>query len=181
MMTYLNGKVLYHGQGYLIIERGGIGYRVSFPEPVAHDFRGDVEVYLHEVIRDNERELFGFSSIDQLELFWKLISISGVGPKIAQKIVFSHSVEQVRANIMKGDLQMLTNVSGVGKKTAQKIILELKGALTDDEPVAAIDSDAVDALVGLGYKKQDAQVAIAAAPGETTEELIKAALKGLGM
>ncbi len=179
MMTYLQGEVIYHGAGYLIIKHGGIGYRVSLPDAVAMDFRGEVEVYLHEVIRDNERELFGFTSIDQLELFWKLIAISGVGPKIAQKIVFSHSVEQVRANIMKGDLAMLTDVSGVGKKTAQKIILELKGVLTDDEPTEAFDTDAVDALVGLGYKRRDAEVAIAAAQGETTDEKIRAALKGM--
>ncbi len=179
MMAYLQGEVLYHGDGYLIIKHGGIGYRVSLPESATHDFRGEVEVYLHEVIRDNERELFGFSSVDQLELFWKLIAISGVGPKIAQKIVFSHSVDQVRSTIMKGDLSALTNVSGVGKKTAQKIVLELKGVLADDEPVESFDTDAVDALVGLGYKKRDAEAAIAAAQGDTTDERIRSALRGM--
>ncbi len=180
MMVYLSGEVLYHGVGYLIIERAGIGYRVSFPETTAHEFRGKVDVYLHEVIRDNERELFGFVSIEQLELFWKLISISGVGPRIAQKIVFSHDVDRVRAKIMAGDLVALTDVPGIGKKTAQKIILELKGALADDKPQDSIDKDAVEALVGLGYQRRDAEAAIAAASGESTDDRIRSALKGIG-
>ena len=179
-MAYLSGEVIYRGVSYLIIERGGVGYRVSFPETTTHEFRGEVEVYLHEVIRDNERELFGFVSIEQLELFWKLISISGVGPRIAQKIVFSQPVDEVRAGIMAGNLSALTNVSGVGMKTAQKIILELKGALADDGPVSVVDKDAVDGLIGLGYKRQDAEAAIAAAEGDTTEDRIRAALKGIG-
>ncbi len=138
MMSYIEGEVIYHGAGYLIIKRGGIGYRVSLPDMVARDFRGEVELYLHEVIRDNERELFGFSSIDQLELFWKLIAISGVGPKIAQKIIFSKQIDKVRSKIMSGDLEFLTDVPGVGRKTAQKIILELKGALAEEGPAIPI-------------------------------------------
>lgn len=181
MMAFISGNVLHRGVGYLIIEQGGIGYCVSFPETATQSFQSNIQLYLHEVVREAERELFGFTSIDQLELFWKLIEVSGVGPRIAQKIVYSDDVDAVRANIMTGDISALSHVSGVGKKTAQKIILELKGVLAQEDPTEAIDQDAVEALIGLGYKKQDAQATIAQAQGETTEEKIRSALKGLGM
>jgi len=181
MMTYLQGNVLYHGVGYLIVENGGIGYKVSLPESVAHGYSGEVALYLHEVIRDNERELFGFSSIAQLELFWKLIGISGVGPRGAQKIIFSDSIGQVKAKIMAGDLTALTAVPGVGKKTAQKIFIELKGALAEEPGISMVNTEALDALVGLGYAKRDAEAALSGIEMDDTENCIRAALKRLAM
>jgi len=129
MLVYLSGTVLHHGVGYIIVEQSGVGYKVSLPENVAHEIHESTHLYIHEVIRDSERELFGFTSIEQLELFWKLIAVSGVGPRSAQKIVYADAVDRVKSKIMAGDLTSLTNVPGVGKKTAQKIILELKGLL----------------------------------------------------
>jgi holliday junction DNA helicase RuvA len=181
MMSYLQGTVLYNGKGYVIVENSGIGYKISISETAARDFHGEVTLFLHEVIRDSERELFGFSSVEQLELFWKLISISGVGPRGAQKIVFADRIDQVKAKIMAGDLTSLTAVPGVGKKTAQKIILELKGVLADDTDISALNGEAIDALVGLGYAKRDAEAALSGLELDDTEECIRAALKRLSM
>ena len=180
MLVYLSGTVLHHGVGYIIVEQSGVGYKVSLPENVAHEIHESTHLYIHEVIRDSERELFGFTSIEQLELFWKLIAVSGVGPRSAQKIVYADAVDRVKSKIMAGDLTSLTNVPGVGKKTAQKIILELKGALADEPDVAALDADAVDALVGLGYSVRDAEAALSGIEAESTEERIRTALKGMG-
>jgi holliday junction DNA helicase RuvA len=177
MLAYLEGTVLYHGKGYVIVKRDGVGYKVSFPEPAASLLNGEVTMYLHEVIRDHERELFGFSQIEQMELFWKLIAISGVGPRGAQKIVCSGPVEKVKKLIMSADLAMLTDVPGVGKKTAQKIILELKGVLTDELGSAVSDQDAVDGLIGIGYSRKDAEAALSGLEGGSTEDLIRQALK----
>jgi len=176
-MAYLEGAVLYHGKGYVIVKREGVGYKISFPEPAASLLSGDVSMYLHEIIRDNERELFGFSQIEQMELFWKLIAISGVGPRGAQKIVYSGPVEKVKKSIMSADLAVLTSVPGVGKKTAQKIILELKGVLADEPGSSVSDQDAVDGLMGLGYSRRDAEAALSGLDEGSTEDRIRKALK----
>lgn len=178
MITTLCGQIKYHGVGFIIIEVGGIGYKVNLPEDRAHELSGEILLYTHEVQREDQHELFGFLSMEALELFWKLISVSGVGPKVGQKIVFAGSVEKVKEKIMKGDLAFLIDIPGVGKKTAQKIILELKGALVEevDRPVG-FDPDAVEGLVGLGYPRRQAEDVVAGLEAETTEERIRAALK----
>lgn len=179
MMAYIQGRILYHGVGYVIVENGGIGYKITVPESSAHQIQDPATLYLYEVQRDDGRELFGFLSFAQLELFWKLITISGVGPKSGQKIVFSDAVEHVKAKIMNGDLAALTDVPGIGKKTAQKIILELKGVLVEEPDVIRLDRDAVEALVGLGYSRRDAEAALSGIEEGDTEARIRVALKRL--
>ncbi len=179
MIASISGTVEYHGVGFLIVERDGVGYKIILPEDVAHQFRDEVKFFTHEVIRDSERELFGFTSVDALELFWKLVAVSGVGPKSAQKIVFVGSIHDVKSNIMSGSLTFLTDVPGIGKKTAQKIILELKGVLADEPELMSLDRDAIEALVGLGYSRRDAEQALLDLEEESTEDLIRSALKRL--
>ncbi len=171
--------MLHHGVGYLLIDCHDMGYKITLPESVAHEFQGEVMLYLHEVNRDDGRELFGFRSVLELEFFWKLINVSGVGPKSAQKIVFSDAVDRVKAKIMAGDLAALTDVPGIGKKTAQKIILELKGALVEEPGFSAIDDDAIEGLIGLGYTRRDAESALSGLEERTTDDRIRAALKRL--
>jgi Holliday junction DNA helicase RuvA len=179
MMVYIQGKVLSHGVGYVILENAGVGYKITLPEMVAHEVRDTATLFLHETTREDVRELFGFLSLDQLELFWKLIAVSGVGPKSGQKIVFSDTVQRVKAKIMQGDLAALTDVPGIGKKTAQKIILELKGVLVEEPSMAGLDMDAIEALVGLGYSRRDAQTAVSGTEDTDTETRIRLALKRL--
>lgn len=180
-MSMVKGAVHYRGNGFLLIEQGDIGHKVIVPGTAVHDFSGDVCIYLHEVIRDNERELFGFRDIQGLELFWKLIAISGLGPKSAQKIVFAAPVDDVKREIMSGNLTFLNSVPGIGKKTAQKIVLELKGALAEEPDAPAVDTDALDALIGLGYTKRQAEEALLAVEGTGTDDRIRAALKALAL
>lgn len=179
MMAFIQGSVIHQAMGYLLIVSGGIGYKVTLPETLSYSVDQHVTFFLHEVLRDNERELFGFVSIEQLELFWKLISVSGVGPRSGQKIVFSDQTDHIKAKIMAGDVVSLTHVSGIGKKTAQKIILELKGALAEEPIASSGDLDAVEALIGLGYSRRDAQAALLELDDLDTESRIRAALKRL--
>ncbi|MBI4256525.1 Holliday junction branch migration protein RuvA [Candidatus Uhrbacteria bacterium] len=179
MMAYLQGRVLYHGVGYVIVENAGIGFKITVPESIAHEIQEPTTLYLHEAIREDGSELFGFLSMAQLELFWKLIAVSGVGPKSAQKIVYSDAVEQVKAKIMIGDLAALTDVPGIGKKTGQKIILELKGILVEEPGMSALDGDAIEALIGLGYSRRDAEAALSGIKEGDTESRIRLALKRL--
>lgn len=178
MITTLRGKIEYHGIGFVIVEVGGVGYKVNLPEDRAHELAGEVKIFIHEVQREDQHELFGFLSLESLRLFWQLINVSGVGPKVGQKIVFSDAVDKIKEKIMKGDLGFLTDIPGVGKKTAQKIILELKGVLVEDVGRSfGFDNDAVEGLVGLGYPRRQAEQVLSGLAAGTTEELIRAALK----
>jgi Holliday junction DNA helicase RuvA len=180
MIALLRGKVHYRGTAFLFVDTGAVGYKVNVPEWAVGEFSGDVSLYIHQVNRDDATELFGFKTIEALELFWKLSSISGLGPRSAQKIVFCASVDEVKAKIMQGDLDFLTSVPGIGKKTAQKVILELKGVLVEEAPAISGDTDALDALMALGYTRKQAEDALAAVEGDSTDARIKAALKRLG-
>ncbi len=181
MIAKLTGEVIYRGVSFVIVECHDVGYQVMFPEEVVRGLSGTVSVFAHEVIRENERELFGFLSIDALELFWRLIRVSGVGPRSGQKIVFAASVREVRDHIMKGNIAFFKGISGIGMKTAQKIILELKGELTE-APVAgaSIDPDALEALVGLGYPRKQSEEILAMIDAESSEERVTKALKMMG-
>ncbi len=180
MIVSLTGTVTHHAVGFLILEVQGIGYKVIMPEDAAHGITGETTLYTHEVIRDDQRELFGFVSLAALELFWRLTSVSGVGPRSAQKIAFAGSVDVVKANIMKGNVAFLTDVPGIGTKTAQKIILELSGALAEEPGVTSgLDGDAIEALIGLGYARKQAEEALSNVNAESTEQRIRAALKSL--
>ena len=181
MIITLDGLVEYHGVGFVIVVCAGVGYKVILPEEVASGLSGEIHLYTHEVTRDDGRELFGFISIDQLELFWKLIAVSGVGPKSAQKIVCSRGIKDVRESILIGDIETLTRVPGIGKKTAQKIILELKGVLVDTQMPGGQNADAVEALIGLGYSRRDAEAALSGLTETETEARIRAALKRLSL
>ncbi len=179
MIVKLQGTVSHRGKDYVIFDVGAVGYRLVVPEFAVCEWHGEMAVFCHEVSRDDAHEIFGFLSLDALELFWKLIAISGVGPRSAQKIVFSGEERKVRGKIMEGNLAFLQSVPGIGKKTAQKIILELKGALGEDEGALEVaDEDALHALVGLGYKRKEAMDILKGLEG-STEEKIKSALKSL--
>lgn len=182
MISLLTGTIAYHGVGFVIVKVGGIGYSVTLPETVAHGLSGEVTLYTHEAVRDDGRELFGFTTIGGLELCWKLIEVPGVGPKLAQKIVYGGgSVEDVMKKVGEGSVEFLSSIPGVGKKTAQKIILELQGKLVDADG-STVDDDATIALMSLGYSKPQAEESLSGLSVDiaTTEDRVRAALKRLG-
>lgn len=179
MICLLSGTIDYRGSGFVLLRTNDVGYRIFIPKEHCREFSGDVSMYVHEVIRDNEREFFGFKEMHDLELFWKLIGISGVGPKGAQKIVFSGGSDKVRNAIAGGDLKFFTAVSGIGKKTGQKIMLELSGILVKESTEHDLDSEALEALMGLGFPRKEAEKALSAVDAETTEERVRLVLKGL--
>lgn len=170
----------YHGAGFVIVDCHDVGYKVVLPEDAANAVSGAVTFFTHEVQREDQRELFGFESMEALEFFWKLTNVSGVGPRSGQKIVYSGSVSRVKENIMKGNVAFLTAIPGVGTKTAQKIILELKGALAEAPGAVSVDADALEALLGLGYPRKQAEDVLAMIDAESSEERVRKALKMMG-
>jgi Holliday junction DNA helicase RuvA len=183
MISYLKGKIIYKGDHFAILETGGIGYQVFLPESYLLKYKvGEiVEIFAHEYLREDSRELYGFGTVEELKFFWQLIGISGVGPKMAHKLISAYKLEKLEKAVSEEDLGVLSTIPGVGKKTAQKIILELKGRLVTGKNVSA-DNEIVDALVRLGYSKNEAQEAVGKIGEEIegAENKIKAALKNLG-
>ncbi len=176
MIAYLEGVVRSVDQNTIVVVTGGVGYRV-FYIGFTPELGEEIAIHIHDYIREDRHELFGFTDVGMLKLFEKLIDISGVGPKLAQKILRAESSEELHRHILSGDVEFLTTVPGVGKKTAQKIILELKGVLVQEQDESPADSDTVDALVSLGYQRRDAVGIIKHLTAESPEDRIREALK----
>jgi Holliday junction DNA helicase RuvA len=181
MIGSLRGTVLEILPPKVLLEVVSVGYMLSVPLASLSSVRAGEEMffYIHDHIREDSHELYGFSSRDELNLFERMISISGVGPKIALAILSSGSADTVKRALINGDLAALTSIQGVGKKIAQKIILEMKGRIVETEIGVPGDVEVADALISLGYSAMQAKEALKAVPAEVVElsERIRAALK----
>lgn len=159
MIGSLRGHVLEINATSILLEAAGVGYRV-FASPALLGLMKTGEavfLYIHDHIREESRDLYGFLTAADLSLYEQLLGVSGVGPKVAMTLLATGSADQVRAAIMAGDIAFLTSVPGVGKKTAQKIILDLKGQLVEASALAPADEEVVQALQALGYSGQQAR------------------------
>lgn len=180
MIAYLSGKILEKGRDFAILQAGPIGYKVTVaPELHAKLHKeSTASLFIHEAVRDDGREFFGFSNFGELEFFWKLIDISGVGARMALQLLSLGTVSAVQAAIEKGDVAFISSAKGVGKKTAQRVVLELQGKLVDEDGPAGAAGEVVSALENLGYSGVKARQAAASVPQEgSTEERIKLALR----
>lgn len=176
MIALLEGVVAAHESDAVIVLCGGVGYRVHVTKTLGE--MGDtVKFFIAEVIREDRHDLYGFSSRDELTFFEQVTGVQGVGPKMGQKIMSAGSLANVSARIQAGDIAFLSSISGVGKKTAQKIILELKGVLVAEKGEFLPADDVTEALLGLGYSKQDVAGIVDHMVGDTPEQRLKSALK----
>lgn len=191
MIAQLTGNLVQKGDDFIVLNVGGVGYRVFVPEIFLSGIEGGSEITLftHLYIRENAQELYGFESVDELEMFEMLISISGIGPKAGIAILSHAAPEEVKRAIATGDISTFTKVSGVGKKTAERVVLELKSKVEDFEitEVASTrnilpSNEALDALVALGCSEQEARQALRSIDAEITktEDQVKEALKLMG-
>lgn len=173
---------------YIIVEVNGLGYQVFTTATVLQQVKpGDeVTAYTHHHVREDADDLYGFLRLEDVELFEKLIGVSGIGPKAGLALLSQFTAEELQQSIMLGDTTLLTKVSGIGKKTAERLILELKGTLADTITADSAASspalaDALSALEQLGYKTNEALEILQ--QGDTTapaEQQIRAALTILG-
>lgn len=191
MLAYIQGTIIFLDSHSLIVRAGDLGYRIFVTEDTRLKcaLGDEVSFFLHQHIRENSEELYGFSSQREFELFEHLISVSGVGPKSALLVLRIASVEDIISAIACGDAGLLKKVSGIGAKTAERIIVELKqsfqGSVVSrngfEEKNSDVD-DLIDGLVHLGYARAQARAAVQSIPEslETTEEKIKYALRSIG-
>ena len=201
MIAYLKGKVLTITSETAIVEVGGVGYELycsggAFRKIVVGEI---VELYTYLQVKEDGITLFGFASPKEKELFLKVISVSGVGPKMGIAILTGLSADEFTQAIATADVKRLSAVKGLGKKTAEKIVLELHGKISAAEvisasadpisaaieigvqSVSAQDEEAIFALMGLGFTKNESANAVKRAHEQgatTTEEIIRKALQG---
>ncbi|MFT7220872.1 MAG: Holliday junction DNA helicase RuvA [Candidatus Azotimanducaceae bacterium] len=197
MIGRLSGIILEKQPGQLLIDVGGVGYELeislsTFTELDAPSADGDrlVSIHTHLIIRDDAHILFGFATTSERELFRTLIKVNGVGPRMALGILSGLESSAFAAAVLGNDLKVLTGLPGVGKKTAERLVIELRDKVEafakPGESLFAtsggdIASDVEAALIGLGYRPQEAAKAISRidSPADDVETLIKQALKQL--
>lgn len=194
MIAFLNGILAGKTQDTAFIDVGGIGYAVGMaagslaklPETGER-----VQVYTHLYVREDAISLFGFLSVEEKNLFLRLNSVSGIGPKVALSALSVFSPQQLVAAITSQDVALVSKIPGVGKKTASRIILELKGSLDADllgaaagaAPMGAggVLQGVADALLSMGFTSAEIEVALKGAPEDADEPvLLQYALKRLG-
>ena len=195
MIGRISGDLVAADDGVLLIDVQGVGYEVAVTQSTQERLsatKTSVELFTHQAVRDDAITLFGFPTLEERSLFRLLIKVSGVGPRVAMAMLGFLPAEALARCIADGEAGLLTKVPGVGKRTAERVIVELKDRL-DALPIGARESaaavaedraveDAVRALVGLGWRAAEVRdvVADAHVDGESTEELIRAALRRLG-
>jgi len=189
MISYIEGKIIFRGEKFIIIKTGGIGFKV-FVLPDLNLENDEIKLFTYLNVKEDALTLYGFLNYKELELFELLISISGIGPKAGLGLLSLADTETIKVAIVKSDASVLTRVSGIGKKTAERVILELKnkilisdiGDLEDKSKEISEHSDAIDALISLGYNAGEAKNALSKISPEVKDlgERVKMALREMG-
>jgi Holliday junction DNA helicase RuvA len=195
VIGHLRGKLAVAAPERVLVDVGGVGYEVhvsltTFSELDRAGLGAEVALFVHTHVREDQLALFGFWSARERELFERLIAVSGIGPRLAQVVLSGMAADDLIAALAAGDLARLTRIPGVGKKTAERMIVELRDKLQElarevapPAAAAASDDDLVAALENLGYKRGQAEKAVADArrdaPAAAFHELLPLALRRL--
>ena len=194
MHYYIKGTLVQKSDNYIVVDANGVGYMIytslnSMQNTGEIGKKITIYTYLH--VREDVMDLFGFTTIEEKNMFMQLISVSGVGPKAALSILSVTTPAKFAVAVITNDVKTITKASGVGPKMAQRVILELKDKMKTDELEIDLEdesddrlsdnrSEAISALVVLGYSSNDAQKAVKGIDGTlSVEEIIKKALAGL--
>jgi Holliday junction DNA helicase RuvA len=185
MINFLSGIIIRKTKQTITVQVGGIGYEIHLsPVHLVSLKVGDtVELFIHLRVRDDTLELYGLPTAESLDFFHMLLGVSGVGPKSALNILSLGTIDEIKNAIGRGDVTFLVKVSGIGKKTAERVVVELKekvGEVRSNDMSGSL-GDVVDALVGLGYKVDEARATVRSLDntGRGVEILLKEALKKL--
>lgn len=180
MYSYLNGKIEYQNSDSIVIDVNGIGYKVFVPNPFSYELNNSYRVFVYNHIREDEYSLYGFKTLEEKELFMKLINVKGMGPKVASGIFATGSIKGIVDAINKENTLYLTKFPKIGEKLAKQIILDLKGKLnievedTEDNNVEEL----ISVLENLGYKSAEIKKIVSQVDAsKSLENQVKEALK----
>ncbi len=192
MIDHLSGELASTGDRWVVIDIGGVGYRVQVTEPALQDLAatgGRVTVHTYMVVRDDGIQLYGFAHPQERELFTILIGVTGIGPQTAMNILSRISFEEFAIAIVNDDERTLTRIPGIGQKSAKRLILELKDKMKKRAAMLPAGrgqreiGDAVSALISLGFSEREAEEAVSAVlptlSAPTVQDLIRASLARL--
>lgn len=198
MIALVRGTLVYKSIDHVIIDVGGVGYRLFIPLSTFYSLpeTGEVSLFTHTHVREDSLLLYGFLSLEEKNLFVVLIGISGIGPKLAVNILSHIPAGDLKRAIAAGDIKRLSGLPGIGKKTAERLVLELKDKISPADSLALpTDSartpglsagdtvnDVISALVNLGYKENQARKVLEnmeLSPNLPMEDILKGALKVL--
>ena len=179
MYSYIIGKVVDISSNNITLDNNGIGYLINTPNPYSFHENEECKVYLYQQIREDEHTLFGFKSLTEKELFLKLISVKGLGPKMALPIIAMGSISGIADAINRENILYLKKFPKIGDKLARQMILDLKGKIEVSGEVIDNTSDELyEALLALGYKEKDVKNIIGRVNKENSvEDQIKEALR----
>ena len=190
MIVHLSGKLIFKDPSYVVIDVQGVGYKVYISlntYNILPDINNDVYLLTYFNVTEKSQDLFGFNENNEKELFTMLISVSGIGPKIAINLLSFVKPDDFKQRLISGEVEMLTSLPGIGPKTARRLIVELKEKFIkidkNDLPIdnnSNLDSDALNALLNLGFRSKDIIKALNKIDDDCSlEEKIKLALKEL--
>jgi Holliday junction DNA helicase RuvA len=173
MIAHLRGKLLAKHPNQAVVETGGVGYDVTISVPTFSDLPGiggEVALHIHTHVREDALALYGFLRSSEKTLFEKLVTVSGIGPKLAITILSGMAADDMVNAIRGNDIARLTRIPGIGKKTAERMVLELRdklavekqGEIAATPALGAIEEDVLSALTNLGYQRAAAEKALAA-------------------
>jgi holliday junction DNA helicase RuvA len=173
MIAHLRGRLLAKHPNQAVVETAGVGYDVTISVPTFSDLPevgADVSLHIHTHVREDVIALYGFLRASEKLLFEKLISVSGIGPKLAITVLSGMAAQDVAGAIRGNDVARLTRIPGIGKKTAERMVLELRDKMPEAgaaaaptvSAVSAVEEDVLSALVNLGYQRAAAEKALAA-------------------
>jgi Holliday junction DNA helicase RuvA len=180
MIAHLRGKLLAKHPNQAIVETGGVGYDVVITVPTFSDLPGlggEVALHIHTHVREDQLALYGFFRQTEKILFEKLITVSGIGPKLAITILSGMAADEMVGSIRGNDIARLTRIPGIGKKTAERMVLELRDklpaqgteAITPISSLSPVEEDVLSALVNLGYQRPAAEKALSLLGGKGRE------------
>lgn len=195
MIAHIRGQILTKAPNAVVVECNGVGYELAISVATFTDLGtegSEARLHVHTHVREDALALFGFSELAEKRLFEKLLTISGIGPKLAITVLSGISAERLVGAIRAGDHATLTKIPGIGKKTAERVVLELKDKLDDMQgftpetaatgpALGGVAEDVLSALVNLGYPRPIAQKAVETAAKDRTvsadfEKLFRAAM-----
>lgn len=202
MYAYIKGELVKRTDELVVVDNNGIGYEIICPSALSYNLGsiGDqVIVWIYQSVREDDISLYGFSAPEEKDMFLLLITVSGIGPKVAHSICSQMDPSTLAMTVLNNDVKSLTSVKGLGKKGAERIILEIKDKLkkssidvsstsvrasapvVSNVVISSVADDAIEALMVLGYKQSDAEIAVKSSYADDIElqELIRRSLRAL--
>lgn len=182
MYNYILGTVTDMESTYVVIEAGGVGYQIFTPNPYSFDVGTTYKIYVYQYIREEENSLYGFKTKEEKEMFLKLISVKGLGPKMALPILATGSISGIMDAIERENILYLKKFPKIGDKVAKQMILDLKGKIT----IAGVETtvsnntyeELIEVLKGLGYKEKEIKgIVVKVDQNLSIEDQVKEALK----